>query len=95
MTTSLAIEQRKILMTEATIYKKVVRALKEQAEHHSKSAADLDALANHPMAWDNATVRAELKDASRRQERKAVELGQIVSRIEDRRDKERGKVIFT
>ena len=78
-------------MTEETTYKKVVRALWEQAEHHHKSAADLDALSNHPMAWNNGTVRDELKDASRRQERKAIEVGQIVSRIEDRRDKNRGK----
>ena len=78
-------------MTEATTYKKVVRALKEQAEHHHKSAADLDALSNHPMAWNNGTVRDELKDASRRQERKAIEVSQLVARIEDRRDKNRDK----
>ena len=78
-------------MTEATTYKKVVRALKEQAEHHSRTADSLKALANHQIAWDNGTVRDELEDASRRQYRKAVELAQIIARIEDRRDKNRDK----
>ena len=82
-------------MTEATTYKKVVRALKEQAEHHSRTADTLKALQNHPAAWDNATVKAELEDASRRQERKAIEVGQMISRIEDRRDKNRDKEVVT
>ena len=43
------------------------------------------------MAWRNGTVKAELEDAARRQERKAIEIGQIISRIEDRRDKNRDK----
>ena len=82
-------------MTEATTYKKVVRALKEQAEHHSRTADSLKALANHQIAWDNVTVKAELEEASRRQERKAIEVGQLISRIEDRRDKKRDKVVVT
>ena len=78
-------------MTEATTYKKVVRALKEQAEHHGRSAEALNDLAELEVAWRNGTVKAELEDAARRQERKAIEIGQIISRIEDRRNKNRDK----